>query len=179
MDPLSITTAVVGLTGVCWQVGTQLRTFRDNVKSVNENVQGLLTQFQSFESVLNSIRETFPHLAEEQATGHIGALWQDVRRSIQDADDCVHELYTLLESINKSVKVLDSARKQNRLQAAAQQLQTFRDRIRSYTDILQLSLNSIVVYEISSLLRFKAVISSRCYRLSCRWCSILSSLPLQ
>ena len=76
-------------------------------------------------------------------TGHIGTLWDDVARSIEDGKDVLAQLQALVRKVSKDTKFLDEHRKQLRLNLAEEQIEEFRQHIRSFRDGLQLSLQAI------------------------------------
>lgn|SRR5271156_4411948 len=148
VEPLSITTGVLSLLGVCFNVGVELKRFRDGVAVVNTTVDGLLHDVSGLEQVLESMKETFdqannPH--HSQATGHIGNHWKNLSRSLQDGQNTLIRLQELLEGVNKSVTLLDGPRRQLRFNSAAEQIVAFRQQIQSYRDALQLSLQTIIL----------------------------------
>ena len=148
VEPLSITTGVLSLLGVCFNVGVELKRFRDGVAVVNTTVDGLLHDVSGLEQVLESMKGTFdqannPH--PSQATGHIGNHWKNLSRSLQDGQNTLIRLQELLEGVNKSVTLLDGPRRQLRFNSAAEQIVAFRQQIQSYRDALQLSLQTIIL----------------------------------
>jgi hypothetical protein len=148
VEPLTITTGVLSLLGVCFNVGIELKRFRDGVAVVNTTVDGLLHDVSGLEQVLESMKGTFdqannPH--HSQATGHIGNHWKNLSRSLQDGQNTLIRLQELLEGVNKSVTLLDGPRRQLRFNSAAEQIAAFRQQIQSYRDALQLSLQTIIL----------------------------------
>lgn len=149
-DPLSITTGILGLSKVIWNVGVELKQFRDNAATVNTTVNGLLHDVESLGLVLDSMKTTFEEEnlrhATLHATGHIGNHWRNIGRSLQDGQDTLKQLEGLIQNINKSVTMLDGPRKQLRLQNAEEQVANYRHQIQSYRDALQLSLQTMILY---------------------------------
>ena len=148
VEPLSITTGVLSLLGVCFNVGVELKRFRDGVAVVNATVDGLLRDVSGLEQVLESMKETFDRANNRhpsQATGHIGNHWKNLSRSLQDGQNTLIRLQELLEGVNKSVTLLDGPRRQLRFNSAAEQIVAFRQQIQSYRDALQLSLQTIIL----------------------------------
>ncbi|KAF4629650.1 hypothetical protein G7Y89_g8493 [Cudoniella acicularis] len=138
--------SVLSLLGTCLKVGLALKDFYDAAAFADTKVKGLLTDVESFTTVLQLMKDT---LEEEkiqtsfQATGHIGNHWSNLATSIQDGQNTLLQLQETLEKVNKSVKVLDGARKHMRLKGASEEIILYQQQIRSYRDTLQLSLQTM------------------------------------
>lgn len=148
MDPLSITTGVLSLLGVCLQTGLALKDFYDGAAIADTKVKGLLTEVESFTQVLQMMKETLEQekiQSSLQATGHIGNHWNNLATSIRDGQNTLLQLQETLERVNKSVSVLDGARKHLRLKSAADEIAAYQQQIRSYRDTLQLSLQTVIL----------------------------------
>ena len=147
-DPLSITTGILGLLGTCIKVGSALKDFYDGASFADAKVKGLLTDVESFAQVLRLMKDTFE---QEQiqisipSTGHIGNHWENLSASIQDGQNTLVRLQETLDKVNKSVSVLDGARKHLRLKGASEEIGIFQLQIRSYRDTLQLSLQTVIL----------------------------------
>ena len=147
-DPLSITTGVLTLLGSCISVGKAIKDFHDGAAIVDVKVKGLLSDVESFAQVLRMMKDT---LEEEkvqsslQATGHMGNHWNNLSTSIKDGQNTLIQLQHALDKVNKSVGVLDGARKHLRLKGAAQEIVMFQQQIRSYRDTIQLSLQTVIL----------------------------------
>jgi hypothetical protein len=147
-DPLSITTGVLALLGTCITVAGTIKDFHDGVAIVDIKVKGLLSDVESFAQVLRMMRDT---LEEEkvqsslQATGHIGNHWANLSKSIKDGQNTLVQLLSTIERVNKSVGVLDGARRHLRLKGAMDEIGIFQQQIRSYRDTIQLSLQTVIL----------------------------------
>lgn len=151
-DPLSITTGILALLGVCIKVGSTLQDFHDGAAIANTKVKGLLTDVESFTHVLQLMKDTLEQEQIQnsfQATGHLGNLWTNFSTSLQDGQNTLQQLQESLEKVNKSVSVLDGARKHLRLKGAAEEIGIYQLQIRSYRDTLQLSLQTVILSVIS------------------------------
>lgn len=148
-DPLSITAGVLGLLGTCITVGSALKDFCDGASFADTKVKGLLTDVESFIKILRLMNDTFEQeqiQTSMQATGHIGSHWNNLSASIRDGQNTALQLQETLERIkNKSVGVLDGARKHLRLKGASEEIGNFRLQIQSYRDTLQLSLQTVLL----------------------------------
>lgn len=147
-DPLSIAAGVIGVLTACVQVGAALKDFHDGSAMADTKVAGLLADVESFQQVLKLMKDT---LEQEQiqsslhATGHIGNHWTNLLACLRDGQDTLAQLQEKLERINKSVSVLDGPRKHLRLKGAAEEIGIFQQRIRSYRDTMQLSLQTVIL----------------------------------
>lgn len=147
-DPLSITAGVLGLLGICVKVGSALKDFHDGADIADAKVKGLLTDVESFTQVLHLMKDTFGQeriQASFQATGHIGNHWNNLSISINDGQNTLLQLQETLEKVNKSVSILDGARKHLRLKGASEEIGIFQLQVRSYRDTLQLSLQTVIL----------------------------------
>jgi hypothetical protein len=145
VDPLSISTGVLTLLGVCVNVGVELKTFRNSVTVVDATINGLLRDVENLQQVLESMKDTFEADITGSATGHIGNHWRNVSKSLQNGQNTLNKLQELLEGVNRSTTILDGPRKQVRLKAAMEQIATFRHQIQSYRDALHLSLQTVTL----------------------------------
>jgi hypothetical protein len=147
-EPLAITTGVLSILGVCYNLGIELKKFQDGVKAIDPTVNGLINEVDGLQIVLKTLGDTFEYIESQQpmeSTGHIGTLWKNVSRSLEDCNATLTSLFELLENINKSSKVLDSSRKHVRLKLAADQITLYQGQIQSYRGALQLSLQAIIL----------------------------------
>jgi hypothetical protein len=148
MDPLSITTGVLGLLGTCINVGLALKDFYDGASFADTKVKGLLSEVESFTQVLRLMKDTFEQEQIQtsfQITGHIGTHWKTLSTSIQDSQNTLSKLQETLERVNKSVSVLNGSRKLLRLKGASEEIGNYQLQIRSYRDTLQLSLQTVIL----------------------------------
>lgn len=148
MDPLSITTGVLGLLGTCVTVSKALKDFYDGAAIADAKVKGLLTDVENFTQVLTLMKDTLEQeqiKTSFQTTGHMGNHWNNLAASIQDGQSTLLQLQETLEKINKSVSILDGARKHLRLKSASEGILMFQHQIRSYRDTLQLSLQTAIL----------------------------------
>ena len=146
MDPLSITTSVATLLGACLKVSVALRKFRAEATEARTTVTAMLADVRLLRRVLQSMEETFEDLDNERPhMGHIGAHWRDLSTSLADGGRCLGRLDALLAEVNKDVVILDSTRRQLRLNAASGSIAGYRQEVQAYKDALQLSLETILV----------------------------------
>lgn len=148
MDPISITTGVLSLLAVCIKTGTILKEFYDSAATTDTKVKGLLTEVKTFIQVLelmNDIVKQKNIQASFHATGHIGNLLSNLETSIQDGQKILLQLQETIVKVDKSVSLLDGARKHLRLKSAADEIATYQQQIRSYKDTLHLTLQSIIL----------------------------------
>jgi hypothetical protein len=152
-DPLSIATGILALLNVTGTIANELKKFHEGANVVSKTIADLENDVASFSRVLESMRETFEHITAEGPgqTGHIGSLWNNVARSVQDSKDVLSELQKLILDISRDSTFLDEHRKQLRLNRAEEKIARYRLHIQSYRDGLQLSLQTIIlVSQVSS-----------------------------
>jgi hypothetical protein len=95
VDPLSITTGILGLLTACVKIGGELKKFHDGAAIADTTVKGLLNDVESFAQVLLPMKDTLeqPKVQSSlQATGHIGNHWSNLTRSIQDGQNMLVQL---------------------------------------------------------------------------------------
>jgi len=146
-DPLSIAASVVTLLTVCVKVSRELKHICNDAV-VDTKVESLLHDVESFAEVIQLMAETLKEANVQSslsATGHIGNHWKNLSRSIRDAQETLGKLQEIVERVNKNVTLLDGPRKRLRLKAAAEEVEVFREHLRSYRDTLQLSLQTIIL----------------------------------
>ncbi|KAK3675088.1 RAM signaling network component [Recurvomyces mirabilis] len=151
-EPLSIVTGVTGLLKVTWTVGVELKAFRDGVKVVNTKLDGLIQDVEGLETVLKSMRETFANITAVYGTGHIGSHWQNIAQALIRGIALVEQLRDEFKKIDKRTAFLDAPRKQFRVNMATDTIAALRVSIQSYRDSLQLSLQTMIVWNQASQL---------------------------
>lgn len=90
MDPISITTGVLGLLGACYQTAVVLNAFYDGVAVVDVKIKGLLTDVESFARVLQLMKDALEQenvQSSLQSTGYIGNHWNNLSASINDGQN--------------------------------------------------------------------------------------------
>jgi hypothetical protein len=110
MDPLTITTSAVALLKVCLIVSIELKKFRQGCAEARTTVTAILSDVKGFRDVLQSMEDTFEELDSQPSTGHIGAHWGNLSRSLQDGRGSLEKLEQMLMEVNKDVLFLDAAR---------------------------------------------------------------------
>jgi hypothetical protein len=147
-DPLSIISGVAGVLSVCIKVGQALNDFYDGVSIVDAKAKGLITEVDSFASILQLMKDTLEQdriRNSFQATGFIGNLWNSLATSILDSETTIVQLQHILEKATKTVRPFDSTRKHLRLKSAVEEISIYQQQIRSYRETLQLSLQTVAL----------------------------------
>ncbi|KAK5724046.1 cell division cycle-related protein [Elasticomyces elasticus] len=145
-EPLSIATGVASLLKITWTVGVELKAFRDGVKVVSAKLDGLVKDVEGLRSVLESMQVTFENITAVHGTGHIGSHWQNIAQALEDGRELVGQLRDELAKVNKTTTFLDGPRKQFRLNMATETIAAHRVSIQSYRDALQLSLQTVMLW---------------------------------
>ncbi|TVY16454.1 GTP-binding protein rhoA [Lachnellula arida] len=149
MDPLSVIAGVIGVLTACVQAGDALKTFYNASALADAKVRGLLTDVESFTRVLQMMKDTLerePMQVSMQSTGHIGNHWTNLSTCMRDGRNTLDQLREILEKVSKSVSVLDGPRKHLRLRAALDEIYVYQLQIRSYRDTMQLSLQTVILW---------------------------------
>jgi hypothetical protein len=153
MDPLSITVGTLSILRACTWVAGELRQIINGAKLADPAMNGLLHDVESFSQTLQLLKDTAesPRIKESiGATGYIGTHWENLRNSLDGAENTVKGLEGLVERVNKTVKVLDSVRKDRRLQNAEREITMYRQRIASYKHVFDASLQAAIALVFST-----------------------------
>jgi hypothetical protein len=147
MDPLSITTGVVTLLGICGKVAWQLKQFSDAARAVDNTVVALEADVNGLAKVVDALQETVrvTRATNFQETGHIGTHWRNLCASVTDGQDILDNLHSVLDKIGKQCGVLNRPRMQLRMHLAGDQLALLRQRLQSHRDCMQLSLSTVIL----------------------------------
>jgi len=147
-DPFSITTGVLALIAVAWQVGCELKQLRDDLSSVDGVLGAIIQDVDGLHRVLEAIKETTSKaetLAMLNSTGHSGNHWRNIDRSLGDVSVTLTELLGLLRDVSKSTKFMDAPRKLLRYRSMSDRIERYKSQISSYKETLQLSLQTMVL----------------------------------
>ena len=145
-DPLSITTAVAGLLKASYEVGVELKKFKAGVTVVRTTIDRLIKDVEGLQLVLESMRDTFANVTAEFGTGNVASHWQNIAQALEDGNGILRQLQECVQEVNKTARLLDGPRKQLRLNLAADQIALYHQHIKSYRDTLQLSLQTIMLW---------------------------------
>ena len=99
-DPLSITTGVLALLSTVVTVANELKKLHDGAAVVHTTISELENDVNGLARVLETMRSTFEGLTAENGTGHIGDLWDNVAKSIDDGKRIIRQLAALIEEVN-------------------------------------------------------------------------------
>jgi hypothetical protein len=147
-EPVSITAGVATLLSVVVKVGYELEHFRGEVSTIGSDILMLIEDVGVLQNVLESMKATFskPELVETLSlTGHIGSHWQNILRSLQDAETTLTGLLVILKDANKTTIFLDRPRKALRFRVVAERVQRFTGQVSSCKATLQLSLQTMAL----------------------------------
>lgn len=125
-----------------------LKDFYDSAAIADTKVKGLLTEVESFTQALRLMKDTLEQENIQisfQATGYIGNHLNNLATSIQNGQETLLQLQEIIEKVNKSVSLLDGARKHLRLRSAADEIAVYQQQIRSYRDTFQLTLQAVIL----------------------------------
>jgi len=148
MDPLSITMASFAISKTYLTVALDFKNLLVSTKTVNDTINALFLEVEAFGRTLRLMDNTFkdPKIGDSLASsGHIGNHWTSLAIVLQDAEKVLSNLLDAVLEVNTSTKVLDSLRKQFRLQGAEAKIQLYRTQICSYREIIQVSLQTALL----------------------------------
>ena len=148
MDPLTITLSALSIAKLCKIVGLELKKFIDGSRLVGTAINALVQDVQSFEDILEQMKITVddPKVkASLASSGHVGAHWHHLQISLGDAEETLKALEATVIRVNRSVSVLDSARKHIRLKGVTDEIAVYQQQIRSYKDTIQVSLQTTIL----------------------------------
>jgi chromosome segregation ATPase len=158
MDPLSITTSVLALLGICVSVCSQLRKVKHGAGEAKARIGALLNDVDNLRHVLQAMEATLDDLEAKdifQNTGHIGAHWHSLHRSLDDGRNTLVELEEMLTKLDKETLVLDGARRYLRLKESTEAIAEYRQHVQSYRDAIQFSLQTVTLYGCRRLERWR------------------------
>ncbi|KAI9658419.1 MAG: hypothetical protein M1821_002552 [Bathelium mastoideum] len=145
IDPITITTGIGALLTTTYSIVVELKAFGDGVAIVKDKLNGLLQDVEAFKLVLKSMSDTFGGIKLETDSGDVGKHWQNIDRALQNGQETLDQLRGCLKDINTSSRLLDDPKKQLRLQLAGDRLSLFRQHVQSYSDALQLSIQTVIL----------------------------------
>ena len=146
-DPLSITTGVLTLLGICGKVGWQLRQFHGAAKVVDSTIEALTVDVDNLTKVLEALKDTVnvTRAGRFEETGHIGTHWRNLSNSIASGQDVLDKLGALLERIGRETNLLSKPRMQLRFYLAADEFSRWQQRLQGYRDTIQLSMTTVLL----------------------------------
>ncbi|KAI2483618.1 hypothetical protein Ptr902_05935 [Pyrenophora tritici-repentis] len=149
MDGVSFAASVIAIIHVTVELAVLIKEVADGVSVVEATLADLLSDVDSFQRVLESLKETMENSeinADPHTTGYVGSHWRNLARSLDDGAGALQKLHILLDGINKTTSVFGAARKQFKLKSATWQISRYREQIQSSNTALQLSLSTIILW---------------------------------
>lgn len=149
MDPLSISTAIVALGTVLFQVSDAIKDFVQNAKQVDGLLESMRTDTESLASIL----ETFKTVYQDPTAGRTleaakgtGILRGSVLASIQDCQDTMIELQIVLKAVagsSESKSFFSQSVRQLRLNKKQFDIDKIQMRMQTHKVNLQMSLQML------------------------------------
>ena len=152
MDPFTLATACYAVISTCIRVSSRLTQFVDDNRNVDDLIQNGLDETQCLYRILRSINTTI--LNNPASTTYLktdsdaGTLRDAMTQAITGSGAAVANLEAILNGIIPSPKALGAARKAlagQKLKEKATELLHIRQQMRTYSGILQMSLQTITV----------------------------------
>jgi hypothetical protein len=141
-------TGVMSLIKTCGAVAVGLKELHDGAQSADLRCQTLTNEVEDFARVLGLMEATLRDERISDAfdlTGHIGNHWRHAVACLEDGRLTLDKLGAVVTKAGKSVRVLDGARKHLRLNAVADEIGAYLQRIRTLRDTVQLSASTIAL----------------------------------
>jgi hypothetical protein len=148
MDPLSITSAAITIAKTCGTVGWELKQFIDGAKLAGTAINVLLQDVEGFQNILEQTNQILedPRVKDTiSSSGLVGSHWANLKTCLDDATVTINNLEATVVNINKTVAVLDSARKHIRLKNASNTIALYQQQMRSYKDTIYVSLHTAIL----------------------------------
>src|SRR5215469_462951 len=139
MEPLSIAAAIISIAKTCGTVGWELKQFVDGAKLAGTAINVLLQDVEGFQKILEQINQILkdPRIKDTiSSSGLVGSHWANLKACLDDATGTINSLEATVVGVNKTVTVLDSARKHIRLKSASNTIALYQQQIRSYKDTI-------------------------------------------
>jgi hypothetical protein len=146
-EPIAIAAGVATLLRVAFHVGIELQKIRDDVNNIEPDLLLLIEEVLNLSSVLHTMNATFcqPELqASMRATGHIGAHWHNVAKSLADTERTLETLLEILKGTARKTEILNDVRILVRYNMSAERLDRFIRQVASCKATLQLSLETMI-----------------------------------
>ena len=106
----------------------------------------MLVDLSALRQVLQSMEETFDQLDfDDIANGQVESHRQNLLTSLRDGHIPLEQMEGLLQNCNKEVAILDRARRAIRMNQVTDSIAELRQQIQSYKDMLQLSLQTLIL----------------------------------
>jgi hypothetical protein len=156
MDPLSIAATSATLVGVCVRLSGYIYIVINKVQNVDTSVRVLGIEIDLLSQVLGSISSSFSDSslaagALESQTGHEGQHWRNVKRSMEDCQETLGSLERILESVKQGERrFLQRPRMLIEFERKSGEIALLKQQITAYRQTMQLSLQLITVYVMST-----------------------------
>ncbi len=148
-DPHTSSKAVLAVLSVYLKVCAELNHFRDAAAEAATTINALLGDLGGLRRVLESMEVTFYEVDDSTAgkrPAHVGSCWHNLVEALNDGSAALTDFDKLLHGLNKEFRRLDESQRHARAQSAATKIALFRPQVQAYTDTLQLSLLTMILF---------------------------------
>jgi hypothetical protein len=147
MDPASSIVTLVGAAVATAKIISQLKSFISDVRGIDETVQGFLSEINSLNTVLESIKDSFPKVQQLLAqSDQVKRLWASVIQTGEGCNLAVGKLHRVLRRYEKSTTNAYSALvKHLKLGGQENEILELRRQITSFNMAFQTSLTGIIL----------------------------------
>jgi hypothetical protein len=148
MDPLSITVSALSAAKICASVGWELKKFVDEYKVVDSTINGLHQDVKDLSATLDVLNSTLKDRTIKDSASSstfIGSHWGHMTISLKNADTILCSIQYTVERVDKSARVLDTARKLMRINSSAKEFMRYRERIQSFQNVINICMQSAIL----------------------------------
>ena len=151
MDPviaLAIIRSSLSIASVCGSVIWELKKFIDDTKLVGHAINSLHKDVEAFQKVLSLLEHTVqePNIkASIESSAPVARHWNFLKSTLDDAQDTLNSLSATISKVDKDVQILDSTRKQIRLQNASHEIKLYQQSIKSYHRTIDVTLQAAIL----------------------------------
>lgn len=161
-DPFSIVVGIVGLADVCSRIIKNLDHIRQDMGTVDEDLETLVQEVGGLRDICETVRATFGAKSDDATTSEFSKVseatekvWQDLERALQNCHGVILKLDEIVQEIRgppgaSGSGKLDAFRKSLRKRFRDSDLQRCRAQLATYQNALQLVLTIITFLGISS-----------------------------
>ncbi|KAF2792652.1 hypothetical protein K505DRAFT_338484 [Melanomma pulvis-pyrius CBS 109.77] len=148
MDPVSLVVASASAGKICVSLGWSLKKFMDGAKIADKRIESLIHDIKTFGNIPDVLKETVhdPKVQSwAESGGNVRSYWEELLVCLQDSEKTLVGLEQTVSRINKSAQILDSARKELRLQVAADEIGMYQHQVSSSKSTMQVLLNTAIL----------------------------------
>lgn len=149
MDPVGAIASIVQISRNAYSIGNYIYKVYEGAKVIDDNIQGLASEVNNLADSCDLVRSELdgvfarrPHAGTAEARDNKdGKLARCINQQVTSCENTLEELWRLMESLWPRKRTLGArALKQIDLQSSKEQIDEFRNRIKSHTNALHTTL---------------------------------------